>query len=365
MDLGKFVKNKELIIPEEAWDDLNSFCSKQQIKQSISDTIAKLPLPYTDITEGDAKDDFINLLNLDSQSLLTESEWFTRYDYKYSLGNKIIKNSRIGNTSSNYFHQENRWKCDSINAPSPYRTWNTEKFRLTLLNGLWTQKVKRIDNRVLRSCIALRKYIASQFRPSAAKCVYDHFKAKRVLDISSGWGDRLSGFYASKFAEEYVGYDPNENLFKGYDDQIDFYGNIITKDCGIYNEPFEEAGELENDYFDLVFTSPPYFRVERYTKEDNQSWVRYKQLDDWLNKFLFKSLEIAWKSLKKGGYMAINISDVYMNHTVNQICDPMNDYIKKLGGEYIECIGYQLSKRPNSKADRKGIFCEPIWVWRK
>ena len=38
----------------------------------------------------------------------------------------------------------------------------------------------------LRTCIGLRKYIASQFRPSTAKALYDHFEAKKVLDFITG-----------------------------------------------------------------------------------------------------------------------------------------------------------------------------------
>ena len=33
------------------------------------------------------------------------------------------------------------------------------------------------------------------------------------------------------------------------------------------------------DTFDIVFTSPPYFNVERYSYDDTQSWVRYKNID--------------------------------------------------------------------------------------
>ena len=39
-----------------------------------------------------------------------------------------------------------------------------------------------------------------------------------------------------------------------------------------------DYSEYEN-YFDVVFTSPPYFSVERYSHDDTQSWVRYKNID--------------------------------------------------------------------------------------
>ncbi len=49
--------------------------------------------------------------------------------------------------------------------------------------------------------------------------------AKRVLDTSCGWGDRLAGFFASD-AEEYYGCDPNPNTYQRYQEQIS--QNIIN-----------------------------------------------------------------------------------------------------------------------------------------
>ena len=43
----------------------------------------------------------------------------------------------------------------------------------------------------------------------------------------------------------------------------------------------------------------------------------------------------------------------------------MNAYIKNKGLTYLGVIGMKMSKRPNSKADKEGIFVEPIWVWKK
>ena len=266
--------------------------------------------------------------------------------------------------SSNYFHQNSRWLCDSINAPSPYRTWNNHKFRMTLLNALWTLKVKKVDSTVLRSAIGLRKYIASQFRPSAYKAIIDMFDAKDILDFSSGWGDRLSGFMASN-AESYTMVDPNKRLVEGYEKQIEtFLGGDkkVTRITGMAEET------TYKDKFDLVATSPPYFNIERYTQEDDQSFKKFRKLDSWLEGFLYKSIENGYNSLKDGGVMAINISDVYSNHTVNKICDPMNEFIGSLPNMvYDGCYGYEMRKRPNSGAlrGRSGVFCEPLWVWRK
>ena len=130
---------------------------------------------------------------------------------------------------------------------------------------------------------------------------------------------------------------------------------------------FNSKEEILEYYFDTIFTSPPYFQVERYTQDNNQSWKRYKKLKDWKEQFLFATLEKAWYTLKKGGYLIVNISDVYCNHTINQICDDMNDFIRKLGSKRHKAIGMAMSKRPNSGAlkDKTGTFVEPIWIHQK
>ena len=65
------------------------------------------------------------------------------------------------------------------------------------------------------SAFRLGTYIATQFKPNVAKAIYHMTDAKKVLDTSCGWGDRLAGFYASD-AEEYISCDPNPNTFQKY-----------------------------------------------------------------------------------------------------------------------------------------------------
>ena len=362
------VKDNEINISPAKWKQLNAKYSRDEIKQMISDAIGdnNLPMPMRQLSLLDAQQDFSKLQSLDSFSVLIEEEWFTRYHYseKYFLINNLIKCCNVGNKTSDFYQQENRWKCNSITAPSAYRSWTQEKFRLTLFNALWSLKFEEITSKSLRTAISMRKYIASQFRPSAAKAVYDLFEGKNILDFSAGWGDRLCGFLGTD-AESYTGVDPNKDAVSKYCDMIEEFGT--ERDVTIFNECAEDV-DYGDKKFDLVFTSPPYFDLERYTSEDNQSWKRYKKLDSWLEGFLFTAIENAWNHLEKNGHLIINISDVYCHHTINKICDPMNDFIDTLiNSEYIGCWGYQMMKRPNSKSlkGKEGKFAEPVWIWKK
>jgi 16S rRNA G966 N2-methylase RsmD len=358
-----------VIFSKNEWDNIIQKypTPNDTIKEEIWNKTRFYDLPLVEISDIDAKEDFHKLSNLQTKDFLKTDQLFSRYEYKWELGKNYIDLSNIGNKSSNLFHQDLRYKCDSINSPSPYRTWYDKKFFFTLLNGLWSLKIKEVTSETLRSCIAMRKYIASQFRPSAAKFIYEYFEAENILDFSSGWGDRLVAALATNSVKSYIGIDPNFELKNRYEKMINFY-NIKNKNIEQYYEPAEDILpkiNLKNSP-DLIFTSPPYFIIERYSKEKNQSWQRYKKIDKWLNGFLFPVIEESWKLLKSGGHMAINISDVYCLHQVNHICDPMNDFISNLtGSEKKDNINYRMAKRINSKSDQNGIFVEPVWIWKK
>ena len=386
------VRNGEISISKAEWTELNEKYNREELIKAISDAIAlhNLPLPFQKPSLEDACKDFSALCELDCSKLLgppvdkdgNPQELFTKYPYKYSLQNLVIHSARIGNKASDHFHQEARLRCDSINSPSPYRMWTIEKFRLNWLKSLWTIKplCKEVNNKVLRTSLALRGYTASQFSPSAAKTIYEFLGSKAVLDFSSGWGDRFTAFCASKNTEFYLGIDPNESLFDGYKQQKErfllrkrgaLFVNSPAENCDIY-EYWRELAHHSMQY-DTIFTSPPYFNAERYTQELNQSWKRYRKLNIWLENFLFVTLRNAWKFLEKDGYLALNIADVYTGHKINKICDPMNDFISTLpNAKYCGGIGLRMAKRPMSASDKRdengkstGIYVEPIWIWQK
>ena len=108
-----------------------------------------------------------------------------------------------------------------------------------------------------------------------------------------------------------------------------------------------DYGEYQN-YFDVVFTSPPYFSVERYSHDDTQSWVRYKNIDVWNEHFLHKALGKIIPTVKKGGIIAVNIADVYTNSSWStdrqwlEITNPMGDFLTSQGLTYKGCIGMEM-----------------------
>ena len=170
----------------------------------------------------------------------------------------------------------------------------------------------------------------------------------RMLDISSGWGDRLIGAIAHQC--QYLGFDPNTELKDGHDRIIETFGD--TKYHKVIYSPFEEA-DLSNELpFDICITSPPFFGIEIYSEDVNQSINKYPNFLDWITGFLFKSLEKVWEKLNYGGCLAIHMGDV-MNHNINE---PMLLFIEQFlpGSSYHGVIG----------VGGDGAIA-PVWIWRK
>lgn len=389
-------------IDEQEWEHIKTTFDKDDVKESMAKVAMTYPPPFQDIEEGKCITSFNKLKGTWVYDLLKEGEWFgrTETEYKWPLTFKdsywYIKRVNTGNESSNYFQQENRWSVDGTISPGPLRTWKTEKFMTTLMGAAYTLKFPKIDKGTLRTMLGLRKYICSQFKPNAAKALYDYFDVKNVLDFSAGWGDRLAGFYASLNTELYVGLDPRVENHPIYHKQAQYYDKLLTmfeneKKVFFHTEPAEDFDYSEyDDTFDIVFTSPPYFNVERYSYDDTQSWVRYKTINDWNKDFLHKAIEKMWPSIRSGGKLCINISDVNASSKGQsskgwqKICDPMNDFIQTFpDSKYLGAIGMEMASRPNSigagtgvesgESNRKpemlkefnGKFCEPIWIWEK
>jgi len=407
----KFLDMKPYLeIKEDEWDYIKNTFDKEDVKESLAQVAMTYEIPYAEISENDAYKALMKLKGMRHNEILVDGEWFAREgsEYRYDLSfqgkQQYFRRINTGNSASNYFQQKNRWSVDGTIAPGPERTWSNKKFMTSLMGAAYTLKLPKIDRKYFRTMIGLRKYICSQFKPNVAKVLYDKLGSENILDFSAGWGDRLAGFYGSETGKYYLGIDPRKENHPIYKEQKDFYNTHrnmffeVDKDCDFIQSPAEDVNfnEYEN-VFDTVFTSPPYFGVERYSYDDTQSWVRYKTIDEWNEQFLQKTLKKLWCSVKSGGYLLVNISDVYASSGAKQkrlnshgkkwleICNPMNDFLSTFSdSEYQGCIGMEMAKRPNSggagtatddrftdeslelaEKTKEKTFCEPIWIWKK
>lgn len=209
-----------------------------------------------------------------------------------------------------YFNEEVRMKGKLNHEKySPIDAWRNKDFLVKIVTEFIENKTTDLTSFELRELIWSSRLECNSFKASLASSVYWQFNAKKILDISSGWGDRLLGAIAH-YADRYLGFDPNIELQPGYKGMKDMFLQEKYKSAfEVRPIQFEEA-DLQGETFDLIFTSPPYYDFEVYVEGDKtQSMERYKTLDEWLVGFLFTSLKKAWGVLIQSGNMVIHIND--------------------------------------------------------
>jgi len=215
---------------------------------------------------------------------------------------------------------------------------------------------KHKSESVMRSL--LRRYTGTQcvsnFRPTAAACLYSHFAhpGAMVWDMSMGYGGRILGAIISDI--NYVGTDPAELTFKGLKE--------IKKDFGRENRHYflnkcgSETFVPKENTLDFAFTSPPYFNWEQYGDEAGQSFNQYSGNEEWNNGFLRTTIQNAYIGLKKGKYMGLNVANIKSHKTFED--DTVRIAVEE-GFTHTDTYKLQLSSQES------GAKYEPIFIFKK
>jgi hypothetical protein len=353
-------------------------------------TVYKIPLPTVLYSEEDMKRDFAKLKKLQLSQVLVSQPWEHRLVYDgrnlvfrgegkeetKSASPLVLNNLRKGNVCSHYFSLGARLSVP-FRSKSVKDIWTNPELREQALR-FFKFRHRTYPEAVSSACFvrSLQNNLcsANAFRPSAAKGLYEMFQAQTIYDFSMGWGDRLIGALASNCVQVYVGTDPNQDNRSIYNSILKSLSHqnpkLVTH---LYALPAEELliHQKFPEFFDMVFTSCPYFHTEKYASgtshESLQSWYRYKTVQQWLDDFIFPTLLFSWKALKAGGILAINIADCSISNQRVYLCEPINTFLDKtLAMQPLGAIGYKMSRRYGTNLVRNELaYAEPIWIWRK
>ena len=261
----------------------------------------------------------------------------------------------------NYFPHWVDVQCGNSKMP-PIGYFNDDDLLKTIIRKTWKYEEKHGNNKFTENRFrqSLKLYQGSQavsnFRPSAAKVIYEKFGGDGVIrDMSCGWGGRLIGFLASKNTKHYIGTEPSTKTYEGLLKMKKEF-SYLGKQIDIYKQGSEDFIP-EKESIDLCFTSPPYFDTEKYSDESTQSYKKFSTPNEWVSGFLKKTIENCYYGLKKNGYMLINIANT-----------PKYKFIEKETVNISSEIGF--IKEPTvdlilSSVAGKGIKTEPVFVFRK
>ena len=322
-----WVRDGRLYVEHTEWAEIKSNYERKEIVAYLRKLIVEIQpsTPFHEYTKAEINTEFRKLCA--TKYIPREEEWNTDRVEDIPLLFKgqyvFFKNQNpTGKKVSNTHTQRVRSVAWYTARPTSYaKAW--DRLRKGEPDCLAINIVyfadKCLDNKALMSGARLSGTLVNQFKPSVAKGVYDFFGAKKVLDFSAGWGDRLVGFLASN-AESYIGIDPNTKLHEPYRKIVE--DNNRDKETKFICSPAERVDYSNLDY-DFVFTSPPYFNLEVYTNEDTQSAKKETKIDDWLNDFLFETVNRVYEGLVDGGRIAINICD----HRLFKVCKTLIEHM--------------------------------------
>lgn len=207
----------------------------------------------------------------------------------------------------------------------------------------------------------------SNFRPAFAMHLYRRFCVEGgiVIDPSTGYGGRLTGWIGSKLGGRYVGVDPSTKTHAG---NTALAAQLAPADSvTLINKPFEDVEWKSTGLIgkaDFAFTSPPYFSKELYAQEATQSFMRYKTFEDWRDGFLAKVMSGVFALLKPGRTCVINIADVKIADKVYPLEQATVDLGKKAGFTHQETLRFEMTRR-FGKGNDEEVATEPAFVFIK
>ena len=169
------------------------------------------------------------------------------------------------------------------------------------------------------------------------------FKPKKWLDPTAGWGDRLR--CAIEYGCEYLGVDSNSSMQTAYKAIVDDLGEGDHKKYRVKDGKFQNVRIMGK--YDLVFTSPPFYTVEKY---DNMA--DWKSVEEFMTEFMFPLFKKSVAHLAEGGHIVLYIEE----RPEAAFIDLMKDHVMKKHPK-LKYEGAFYYEGANSKL-------RPYYVWK-
>ncbi len=235
---------------------------------------------------------------------LFEKVFSYKYDNKYLYVRDSYETYESINILPDYFTEKPRVESRGHGEQqSPMELWNTNMYKIL------REVIKRkqdVTSYNLREAIYNMVVEARMSKTSQYVTLYNFFKAKRILDPSCAWGDRLIAAIAYN-ASYYLGIDPNKDLIPGHKEIIETFASASKEKFQIVYKPFEEV-ELKTT-FDFIISSPAPFEGDYYGNREGQSTDTFKNYNDWYVNYMFVTCVNSYKVLEDKGHFLITVLD--------------------------------------------------------
>jgi len=222
-------------------------------------------------------------------------------------------------------------------------------------------------------------YEVTSFRPTTLASLIQRFKGDRILDVCAGWGDRLVAAL-SQGVRLYVSVDANPRLEQYYKRIDAEFNGLVHKrktETHFHISPFEDPRLDLRPYekaggFNFSVMAPPYYDLEVYAPDPQQSIYAHPSFEEWYRDFLIASIRKATSLLNVGGHFALIINEAAGDSDAPPYVERLvRDAGKIPWLEYLGAIPYAEVSWSRGKGGRVAPkpthirSPQPIWVYRK
>ena len=338
------ISKEDIFVNKVHWENFNQN-QLNEFAQQIFEYYRSTGFPFYNTDFDYRKKEFWKLLDYDISGIIEDD---------------VVKQSMHGlGLCWSYFPHS--YKISSSNKMSPYDAFMNDEIFMKVIKKRLQMGTYISDSGILKM---LKLYSGVQgvanFRPTAAAGIYKEFAPNGVVwDMSGGWGGRLLGAIRAD-VKYYIASEPSQKTYNGLVKMANDFG--FSEKSKIYCCG-SEMMQPPSESLDLCFTSPPYFDLEKYADEPSQSYIKFKEKDDWVNNFLGKTFQNCYIGLRNGGHMLINIADPKKKKS---ICleDETIRLAKECGFKHVKTMKLALSN-PNMRNKTSAFKYEPIFVFKK
>lgn len=264
----------------------------------------------------------------------------------------IFTTLKSDTTSSENITAQKTTNSNKIIRPFHPHFYEVENHKGESLHKLWTREnlekaFRNLDkpNYTVNSNISelikrLKFSPVTIYSPIMTKSILQKYDCRTIFDPCIGWGGRMVGTAAFE-SYEYTGCEPCVKTYQG----LKGICNHLGIQANIYNKPVEECldNELKDKTFDMLLTSPPYYDLEVYSHEDNQSINKYPTYQSWLEYFIKPIIVYSLKHVTK--YCCWSVKNFKTDQSYK-----LKDDIEKIYNDYGWKIIDEISIKKNTSS---------------
>ncbi len=203
--------------------------------------------------------------------------------------------------------------------------------------------------------------MVTKYRAITAKAIIQYYGnsggTTRVLDPCIGWGGRMLGALASSPTTIYVGCEPHPKTAARL---VDILATIPTgpQRATVIPEPAEVAlpglaAAAAAATFDIVLTSPPYFNLELYGDDPQQSTATHPTWDDWVAGWLTPVIHGSLACLKPTGVSCWSVKD-FRSDRLYPLAAATRKIHEEAGWRLVKTVAMSGSGRPGGARIKAG-----------